>query len=746
MSFSKSDPAKFAVAKINFDINEGRSTVLTQSLVPVDGKIVSNISIRNTKGEPNEQYYKWQFLYALVSSGLYIKDYIGTEVRFPKGNKTSAPLNMDAAIFDSPEWITYYIRYWQGRKSSDLEWLKAHLLATVEFKKGDKEIEKVISGQVKPAMNEKDPSNAYVLGIYYDAGRLYLFHRKDGRFLRYNSARNGKGDNSGISDMNLHLPDDYFFIPSFEQLEKKVNLPATLDRSKRSINDLDTITELASQLMQDALSNILRRLSQLSLFNQTGYRLFIETLATKIFDERRNENNRGQYLTFYITNDEANFKDLADPKVQSFVKRLSKTHSEAREQYNRILRTQTLNWRDENHVRSVIVIVQAFQDYSFQRSSESDLYQIVFYNFANEFSRSESAQFLTPLPVIRFLVSLVNPRNGETVFDPCCGIGDFLSLSFVHSRNKAQGWRLDDANIYGVDNDGDMITLATLNMLLNGDGEAKLFHKPHLGSIASKIESGNNATLVDLLPEFNANGNWDNRPDDRRLKKFNVILTNPPFGEDRAFRPSDEHERQIIETYQTWRLARKTLEEENATEATARGRQSKKGGKSREALDLGVVFLENAVHCLAEGGRLGIVLSNSIASINGFAAVREWLMNRMRIVALFDLPPNIFAETGVNTAIIVAYKPHPDKLEQLNKDGYSIFVRDIRRVGYEKRTAKRNVFFNDLYKIDEGTFEVVTDENGRPVKNEEFSETLSDFRQWLLKQEEALITGFLKED
>ena len=345
------------------------------------------------------------------------------------------------------------------------------------------------------------------------------------------------------------------------------------------------------------------------------------------------------------------------------------------------------------------------------------------------------------------MVSIVNPRDGETVFDPCCGIGDFLSLSFVHARNKAEGWKLDDANIYGVDNDGDMITLATLNMLLNGDGEAKLFHRPHLGSIEAKVETGNNNTLVDLLPTFNAKGDWDSRPDEKSLKKFNVILTNPPFGEDRAFRPANAHERSVIETYQTWHLSRRIAEADDATTATARGRQPQTTAtSSREALDLGVVFLENAVHSLAENGRMGIVLSNSIASINGFAAVRDWLMERMRIVALFDLPPNIFAETGVNTAVIVAYKPPAEQLAALNKDGYPIFVRDIQNVGYEKRTSKRNVFFNDLYKVDETTFEVQTDENGRPIKDEDFSQTLADFKNWAITQEEAVVTGFLKED
>jgi type I restriction enzyme M protein len=163
-------------------------------------------------------------------------------------------------------------------------------------------------------------------------------------------------------------------------------------------------------------------------------------------------------------------------------------------------------------------------------------------------------------------------------------------------------------------------------------------------------------------------------------------------------------------------------------------------------IDLGVVFLENAYRVLKPEGRLGIVLSNSIASINRWRQVREWLMRQMRIVALFDLPANVFAETGVNTTLIVAYKPKsPAALKKLVESDYSVFVRDIQRVGYEKRTSKRNVFFNPVYRMDETTFEVMTNAEGHPILDEDFTQTIADFRQWALGQEETLQRLFCKE-
>ena len=474
--------------------------------------------------------------------------------------------------------------------------------------------------------------------------------------------------------------------------------------------------------MRDALSNVLRTLDKAGLVNQRGYDILIQTFALKIFDEKRNEQAPRRFLEFYITEEERSFSSLREKAIQQFIKRMQSIRDDALDQYQAILQRNVIDWKDTDHVRAVVTACENFQDFSFVRSSQSDLYQLVFYNFANQFQQQEKAQFLTPLAVIDFLVKIVNPRNDETIFDPCCGIGDFLSLSYVNAQAKADEWKLDDANIYGADVSGDMITLASLDMLLNGDGKAHLFRVSDKGSILWKVKSGSSPEPVELIPDRHKSGNWDDWPDATRLMKFGVILTNPPFGEDRAYRPQTDFDRRVIEMYETWQLS---------------------GGDN---IDLGVVFLENAYRCLKEHGRLGIVLSNSIASINQWQKVREWFMNWMRIVALFDLPPNVFAETGVNTTLIVSYKPTAEELQRLNEQGYSVFVKDIQHVGYEKRTSKRNVYFNPVYRIDETTFEILTDDDGNPLLEEDFVQTLLDFREWALGQEEALQKLFLREE
>ena len=685
-------------------------------------------NFKKKNGTKNEQYYKWQFLYAIIQSGLFAKDYIGTEVHFPKGNKSSAPLKLDGAIFDDITWFDKYKDYHENGNNESLEWLREHLIVSLEFKKEDnKNIADVWDKQLKAYLNES--RRPFCLAVLYDTERLYLFRKHNNKFLRYSEEFNTKGEDSKTKELDLHLPDPYINIPSFDDVLEWTEAK-TIDRSKRGIKEVDIISGVHSTQINDAMSSILRTMDKVGMVNQKGFEILIQILSLKIYDEKRNEKTASRFLDFYITEEERNFKTLADKPLQAFITRNNDLRDEASGTYYRILKDNPLNSKNENHIKVLIEVVYQFQDYSFVRSHKTDLYQLVFYKFATPFSKDANAQFVTPLPLIDFLVSIVNPRNGETVIDPTVGIADFLSVSYVNSNSK-----LDDNNIFGMDIDEQMVMLATLNMLLNGDGNAKIKAQAGYGSLLSKFD--HKGEVLELVPSMNQKGNWDNRPDENQLKKFDVVLTNPPFGEDRAFVPKDDKDLEMIQCYELWHLY------SNKGEEPAEGKK-KKAEKQASKIDLGIVFLENAYRILKENGRMGIVISNSIASIDSHKIARKWLMDKMRIVAIFDLPANVFAETVVNTSIIVAYKPSEKELNKLKSQNYEVYFKGIEKVGYEVKTSKRVKFFSPTYKINFGNFEIEIDKDGKAMLDEEFTDTISDFKNWCMKQEKSLQDIFIK--
>ena len=674
-----------------------------------------DICIRRTNKRENEQYYKWKLIYALVFSGMYPKENIGTEVHFPKGNKSSAPLKIDVAIFDNDSWFSHYNEYWnsKGKNLNELEWLQNHLIVAIEIKQEDgKGIQEVWDKQLKAYM--KESARDFCLGILYDTDRLYLFQKRNGKFVRYNESKNENGFNSKSSELNLLIPDPFYDVPSLEFLLAGTKRP-DVDLSNRTINDLSSISSLQSTAINVAMQNILRTMSENALIDQRGYNILIQTLALKIYDEKNNERYRHIPLKLYIQEDEFNYKSINDDGIQNFIARLKGLEQYAKGEYKVIFSQIDYDTHKINHVNVLANIVYQLQDYSFVKSQKTDLYQIIFYQFANKFATENNAQFITPIPIVQFIVDLVNPRSNETVIDPTCGISDFLSVSYVSSRS-----RLNDKNMYGMDLSPNMVILSTLNMLLNGDGNANLQQVDGLGSVSNKFCEDGTVTILDV--KKNKKGEWNNeRADGKKYKLFDVVLTNPPFGKNRAFSPKKDSDKEFIECYELWH-------EYNS-----------------KSIDYGVVFLENAYRILNKNGRMGIILSNSIASIDTHKKARQWLLDHMRIVALIDLPPGVFAETDVNTTIIIAYKPSESELASLKNSDYEIFIRDIKNVGYEVVTSQRVKKFVDKFKVDHTTFKYVVDENGELKKDEDFSQTISDFRSWCNGQEKIVRDLFVKE-
>lgn len=119
----------------------------------------------------------------------------------------------------------------------------------------------------------------------------------------------------------------------------------------------------------------------------------------------------------------------------------------------------------------------------------------------------DSGEFYTPRPVVRFMVERINPQIGETVLDPACGTGGFLTESFAHMARQAdtveKREQLQSGSLKGVEPKSLPFLLAQMNLLLHG-------------LEAPEIDPGN--ALRFRLSEIG------------ERERVEVILTNPPFG------------------------------------------------------------------------------------------------------------------------------------------------------------------------------------------------------------------------
>ena len=147
MSFSKT--------KQEFDDLNLKKKHVTYN-VPYHIHTNKKVSSKRKNGDPNEDYYRAQFIYALIKSDLYPSDQIGVELYFPKGNKNSADLQIDAIIFSDNSWFDLYKKYIENNDLNALVELKDLIIFVFEFKDDASEsTQNIFTHQLQPALSER---------------------------------------------------------------------------------------------------------------------------------------------------------------------------------------------------------------------------------------------------------------------------------------------------------------------------------------------------------------------------------------------------------------------------------------------------------------------------------------------------------------------------------------------------------------------------------------------------------------
>ena len=696
----------------------------------------------NKANSPSEEWIRARFIYALIKSGKFNKDFICVEAQFPKGNKAKS-INPDIVIFKNANWATTI-----NGNVENFSKLKEQILFVFEAKKdGKSQIATVIQKQLVSAMSEyqhpeSSTDNNIVYGCYFDDACDVIIFQKESTFQtkRY---LEGKIKEDGDKKWNLGNRDSFAEIPTFKELlsgVKKYN-----DLSKFTYADLPPIDE---EMFNEHLVKINRLKDSITASNVSKF--IVEFLTFKIIDEKMLVNDAKRTIKFFILPNES--KDL-------FRKRMHVLQEDAESEFHNILVNRMFGYTEQDGEVVLrdgldskielffIEVVKIFQSFSILKSKNQNFNQIIFNNFGANSDKGEHKQFFTPVPIVNLIIDILNPYPNELICDPTAGICDFLAMAFkkVYGNTCTNVSELAH-NMYGFDIDEDVIKLAELNLILNGDGGANL--RKVKDSLTCKMTLDKKTIIPPNT--FNTSNYtidaWAAKGANVKLfRGFDVVATNPPFGKARDlkldFEKGGNHAElpeETIKLYETyWFKNNSCYDDKTGKFLTVSDLQEKAKKKEIElkfpkSMDKGALFLENAVKLLKNKGRMAIVLSSSLAAIEEWKNVRAWFMSRMRLVGVIDLPQGIFGETSVSTTILIAYKPTDKAI--LDTD-YKIFTREIDNVGYEIVTKDRLINFQPVFKIDETTFDVAKDASGNLVINEDITSTIADFKIWLLGQE-----------
>ncbi|HBK44136.1 MULTISPECIES: N-6 DNA methylase [unclassified Polynucleobacter] len=260
----------------------------------------------------------------------------------------------------------------------------------------------------------------------------------------------------------------------------------------------------------------------------------------------------------------------------------------------------------------------------------------------------ELGQFRTPRHVIRSVVKMVNPKIGETIYDPAAGTAGFLVAAYNYIRlansslnateeiemdgkpvlrgwgdklSKEQNSILGNQTFYGNDVDPKMVRLATMNLTLRGLPNVRILKRNALTTSMDKTEK---AELG--IP----------------LNGYDVVLANPPFS------GSVDKDRIVDDV----KIGNTTTTE--------------------------LLFMKYILNCLKKGGRCGVIVPEGVlyGSTNAHKELRRQLLETNSLKAVISLPGGVFQPyAGVKTSVLLFNKGGTTTkvmFLQIDNDGYRL--------------------------------------------------------------------------
>lgn len=232
----------------------------------------------------------------------------------------------------------------------------------------------------------------------------------------------------------------------------------------------------------------------------------------------------------------------------------------------------------------------------------SHLYESKLQNMGN--AGRNGGEFYTPRALIRAIVRVVDPKLGQTIYDGAVGSAGFLVESFNYLTKEREKlspkeWEiLQTKTFYGQEVKSLAYIIGVMNMILHGIDAPNIIHTDTLNKNISDIQE---------------------------KERYDIILTNPPFG--------SGIKKQIQQNFPI------------------------RTGESA------YLFLQHFIKILKAGGKAGVVIKNTFLSNtdNASVSLRKHLLETCNLHTILDLPSGVFTGAGVKTVVLFFEKGSPTK-------------------------------------------------------------------------------------
>ncbi|MBQ7593123.1 MAG: N-6 DNA methylase [Synergistaceae bacterium] len=435
------------------------------------------------------------------------------------------------------------------------------------------------------------------------------------------------------------------------------------------------------------------------LSKQQAFFEFLKIIFCKIQDER---NISSRFVDFYAASMEQ--RDFDGQKVVAA--RIGAIFDSVKKTYGSIFDPKD---KIKLNPSTLAHIVGALQRYNLL-NTHIDIKGKAYEEIVGSNLRGDKGEFFTPRNIAKMTVEMINPGLNDKVLDSSCGTGGFLVIALTHMIGKLQleveaingipreQWSKEQemsfrdkvkdlaaSQFFGFDLNPDLVKATRMNMVMNNDGSGNILQVNSL--FPPKLWPDEFKSHLARAFDIDAS----ELKDYKSIGLFDVIVTNPPFGSKIPIK--DDYILEQFELAHIWKRDKVSGEWEMTD-------------KIKSSVPPEILFIERCTQLLREGGRMGIVLPDSILGSPGLGYIRKWILINHKVVASLDLTPDTFQpNNGTQTSILILVKKtEREKIGEAithHMANYPVFMAKIDKVGHDRRG-------NKLYKRDE-TGEEITD-------------------------------------